>query len=89
MQPQLEALATVRVAKVLAQEPLFPLQLLALALLEDRQDPLPPLLCQGEVPHRQLHHHQVLVAKWDAVAPVGLPGLPVHLVTRSWSLGFL
>ena len=89
MQPQLEVLTVIMVTEVLPQEPSFPLQLLALALLEDRQDPLPPLLCQGEVPRRQLHHQQVLVAQWDNVAPVGLPGLPVHLVTSSWSLGTL
>ena len=87
VQPQLEVLAVVMVAEVLPQEPLYPLQLLALALLEDGQDPLPPLLCQGEVPPRQLHHQQVLLAQWGTVAPVSLPGLPVHLVTRSWSLG--
>ena len=69
-------------ADLLAQEPSFPLQLLALTLLEDSQDPLPPLLRQREVPHRQLHYKQVLlVVQLGAVAPVGLPGLPVHLVT--------
>ena len=62
------------------QEPLLPLQLLALALLEDSQDPLTPLVRQREVPLCQLHHQQVLVVQWDSVAPVGLPGLPMHLV---------
>ena len=52
VQLQLEVLAVVMVAKFLPQEALFPLQLLALALLEDRQDPLPPLPC-----HPQHHLH--------------------------------
>ena len=55
VQLQLEVLAVVMVAEVLPQEPSFPLQLLALALLEDSQYHLPPCVCQGEVPHRQLH----------------------------------
>ena len=69
VQPQLEVLAVVMVAEVLPQEPSFPLRVLALALLEDRQDPLPPLLGHGEVPHHQLHHQQVLVARWDTATP--------------------
>ena len=56
------------VAEVLPQEPSIPLRVLALALLENRQDPLPPLLGRGEVPHHQLHHQLVLVAQWDTVA---------------------
>ena len=56
VQLQLEVLAVAMVAEVLPQVPLFPLQLLALALLEDSQYYLPPFLCQWEVPHCQLHH---------------------------------
>ena len=56
VQPQLEVLAVVMVAEVLPLEPSFPLQLLALALLEDSQYHLPPFPCQWEVPHCQLHH---------------------------------
>ena len=73
-------LAVVRGVELFAQEPSIPLQLPVLALLEDSQDPLTPLVRQGEVTLGQLHHQQVLVVQLDSESPVGRPGLQMHLI---------